>query len=226
MFKSNPIGKLIVFEGPDGVGKTTIARGVADALTARGYPCELLSFPGRDSGTLGGLVYEIHHDSLSHAVRNVAPAAMQALHLAAHLDAIERLLLPTLKTERHVLLDRFWWSTWVYGIVGGAKRSVLHHMIAAELAQWGSVVPTAAVVLRRPSPLDREHDLGHWLALREAYDELAHSQRKRHPVLIVENLNTLNEVRDDIVEQLMPLLRSGSPKRRKNPLQHLAISYH
>src|SRR5687767_6166927 len=118
------LGKLIVFEGPDGVGKTVISAAVTEHLKALGEPTKLLTFPGREPGTLGRLIYDVHHDPAHFGVAALTPASKQALHIAAHLDAIERAIIPTLRAGRHVLLDRFWWSTWVYGTVGGMNKRV------------------------------------------------------------------------------------------------------
>ena len=61
-------GKLIVFEGPDGVGKSTICRAVAAALEKLGESCVLMSFPGQEEGTLGEHVYALHHNLPGHGI--------------------------------------------------------------------------------------------------------------------------------------------------------------
>jgi dTMP kinase len=52
--------KLIVFEGPDGVGKTTLVSSTARFLRQSGVPFLSLSFPGQKTGTLGELVDRIN----------------------------------------------------------------------------------------------------------------------------------------------------------------------
>lgn len=205
-----PTGRLVVFEGPDGVGKTTISAHVATALAAGGIDVELLTFPGKEPGTLGHLVYEVHHDTARFGIGEMTPSAKQALHLAAHLDAIERRIVPALRAGRHVLLDRFWWSTWVYGVVGGMALPVLEAMIAVERAQWGAVLPAVAVVIRRDSPIDREGDRKTWHALRDEYDALAAREVARHPVATVVNMGSLAET---VVQVLAVLEAHGVPPR-------------
>lgn len=61
-------GKLIIFEGPDGVGKSIISQRISEHLNANGETCKLISFPEREPGTLSALVYELHYDPLQHGV--------------------------------------------------------------------------------------------------------------------------------------------------------------
>ena len=79
MAKRTLPGRLIVIEGPDGVGKSTVCRLLIDALTAQGTACELLSFPGKEPGSIGELVYRVHHDQKSLGVEKISPLARQAL---------------------------------------------------------------------------------------------------------------------------------------------------
>src|SRR5437868_5774670 len=180
-------GKLIVFEGPDEVGKSSVGAAVAARLEARGEPCVLLSFPGREPGTLGKLVYDIHHNPEDFNIVEMSAASMQALHIAAHLDTIQRRIAPTLRSGRHVLLDRYWWSTWVYGVVAGIDRRVLHRMIDVERAQWEPIRPMLAVLLRRAAPLVPVSDINHWQALILEYDRVAQRERESHAVEVVQN---------------------------------------
>jgi thymidylate kinase len=193
MSRNTPAGRLIVFEGPDGVGKSTISAEFVRELSAQGQRAELLTFPGREAGTLGHLVYGIHHEAERFGVRSVTAAAKQTLHIAAHLDAIERLILPTLRKGTTVVLDRFWWSTLVYGIVGGTDRKILEALIGVERLLWGSVLPDVVLLLRRDAPIDRDEPLPRWLSLRDEYDRLAKQERSVYPVAVVENAGTLSE---------------------------------
>lgn len=202
MMSAGSRGHLVVFEGPDGVGKTTLAKALVDELIRRGTQCEYYSFPGRDSGTLGHLVYEIHHDPDKFNIDRLDPASLQMLHVAAHLDAIGRRILPALEAGRSVILDRFWWSTVVYGMVGGVDRSVLDAMIELELRGWGAVKPDAAFLITRQSPLRREGFDQGWRRLREAYEELAQEQEKRHPVEKIANEGSLDTALAQVLKSL------------------------
>ena len=88
------IGKLYVFEGPDGVGKSELSSRFATMLNEKGTPAKLLSFPGKNDGTIGKLVYDLHHAPQSFGVKKVSSSSLQLMHIAAHIDAIENQILP------------------------------------------------------------------------------------------------------------------------------------
>jgi thymidylate kinase len=180
-------GKLFVFEGPDGVGKTTLAMSVAEHLMTRGMDSEFMSFPGREVGTLGFHVYELHHGAARFGIESIQPLSLQALHIAAHIDAVETRILPLLKSGRHVVLDRFWWSTLAYGKVEGANHDALTALIKAERACWGETQPSVAFLIKRKTSLREQEVEGRWRELCEAYDELAVVEGKQYPVSVVRN---------------------------------------
>ena len=122
-------GRLFVFEGADGVGKSTVVEKVAEKLRKSGTDVLVLSFPGREPETLGNLVYAIHHDTTSQGIHEVSPASLQILHIAAHVDCLERRILPALIRGKTVILDRYWWSTVAYGTAVGISWRILNAMI-------------------------------------------------------------------------------------------------
>lgn len=182
----SPKGRLYVFEGADGCGKSTLADGFTRRLVADGVPAELISFPGRESGTLGWHVYQLHHDPAAFGIVSLAPVSLQLLHVAAHLDAIERRIRPALAAGRTVVLDRFWWSTWVYGRVSGAAVGTLEAMIALERAHWADDLPDAIFLIGRRAPL-RVEPLLLWRAHVTEYQALAERETQRGPVFPIAN---------------------------------------
>jgi hypothetical protein len=131
----------------------------------------------------------------------MTPAAVQLLHIAAHVDAIEGRILPLLERGITVVMDRHWWSTYVYGLAGGARRDLIEAMIQVELAAWRGVTPSVAVLIRRDSPLRPEPpDL--WPQWRALYDELGRSEASKYPVHAIENAGTLDHAIRLIIDVL------------------------
>jgi hypothetical protein len=187
------LGKLIVFEGPDGVGKSTLAAAAGRALEGRGVACDVLAFPGREPGTLGWHIYQLHHDAGRFGVAAIPAASLQLLHVAAHLDTVSRRIRPALQTGRWVVLDRFWWSTFVYGLVAGVRTETLDAMIAVEKAEWGDMTPAMAFLVRRGRPLRDGEPLDLWQKLVPPYHKLALAEQARHPVCMLDNEGTVED---------------------------------
>jgi len=205
-------GKLIIIEGPDGVGKTAIATDLSRRLNELGHCCELFAFPGNKLGTLGKLIHEIHHRPSQYGINHVSPTAAQALHLAAHLDSVEETILPALRSGRHVVLDRFWWSMWVYGLVSGVRKNILRRMVDLEQSIWRGVNPLGLFLIRRSEPIRRNEPKELWLTLYHQYDALAKGEGTKHPVFFIENTRTLDDAVGSILtalSQLMPELLSA-----------------
>ena len=165
-------GRLFVLEGPDGVGKSSLSAHLTEHLAGQGRRCLSLSFPGREPGTLGSLVYRLHHEALELGVEGIANAALQAMHVAAHIDCITRRILPALQDGIDVVLDRYWWSTVVYGAVDGADPDLVECLIAAEQIAWKGVKPHRAFLITSAQPLKPTPDLERWHRLVREYDRL------------------------------------------------------
>ena len=183
-------GRLIVFEGPDGVGKSTLSDAFVRAVEIAGIPCEYLAFPGKVKGTIGHLVYEIHHDDDKYNLRDFTNASKQALHIAAHLDAIENRILPALKQDRWVVLDRFWWSTWVYGRNEGVEEPILDSLIKAELHCWINRNPDAVFLVNRARN-DRDNNIQKRLST--GYQRLCELERNKYPIHFIQNDSELKD---------------------------------
>lgn len=192
-------GKLIVFEGVDGVGKSTLAQGLAVHLNSAGIPCKYFAFPGREMGTLGYHVYMLHHNLAGFGIKAVSPTSLQILHIAAHIDAIEKTILPTLENGHHVVLDRFWWSTWVYGLVNGVQLRSLETMLDLELIHWGEISPDVAFLISRSEPLREDTPIKQWLELHNRYRELANREAKKYRVEIINNNTSVENTLGNII---------------------------
>lgn len=182
-----PIGRLIVFEGADGAGKTTISKRLAKELTKHGKPCLWLAFPGHIPNTIGAEVYVLHHDN---RFASVPALSRQLLHVAAHVEAIQQYIIPALKDGYWVVLDRYWWSTWVYGLVTGVARKDLRGILDIEHRQWRNIRPAIAFLLERAAARDGECSLPTEEVVQKPYRRLATVEGRAHQVLVLKNNGT------------------------------------
>jgi dTMP kinase len=202
-------GHLIVLEGPDGIGKTTLSRLLVESWQRAGVPAIYYAFPGKEAGTLGDLIYRLHHDDPALGVHSINSVSRQVLHIAAHIDAIDRVISPALEEGKWVILDRFWWSTWVYGMADGIPEVVLQAMIDLEKAYWGDRQPTISFLVTRDQPLRIETSPERWALLVNFYAQLCERERSNYPVAYVSNqesvegtLNTLRNITEKIIADI------------------------
>src|SRR4051812_31940188 len=105
-------GRLIVFEGAEGAGKTTQIRLLTERLTAAGILCVALREPG---GTpVGDAIREILLDP----EREITSATESLLFMASRAELVAREVKPSLEKGIVVILDRFFLSTYAYQIAG------------------------------------------------------------------------------------------------------------
>jgi thymidylate kinase len=176
----------IVFEGVDAVGKSAVCARYLSCLRDRGVSARLLLFPGKVPRTLGYLVYTLDHHPRSLGVDRLTPTSLQVLHVAAHLDAIETVILPSLEAGETIVLDRYWWSTWVYGIVGGSRPGILEALIETERLAWGRRQPGLLFHLTRTAPL-RDEPVETWARLQHEYEALVKRESNKYPIRVLSN---------------------------------------
>ncbi|HEY0969881.1 MAG TPA: dTMP kinase [Gemmatimonadales bacterium] len=133
-------GRLVVFEGPEGAGKTTQIDRLAAALTAEGRPCRVVREPGTSEvgREIRRLVLDPAHD--------VTPATEALLFLAARAQLVERELLPALAAGQTVLADRFFLSTYAYQVAGRGLPEP--EVRAANRLATRGLVPDLTILLR------------------------------------------------------------------------------
>ncbi len=137
-------GTFITFEGPDGSGKTTQVRVLAQWLRERGVQPVLLRQPG---GTpLGERIRSILLDSRSDLeLGPVAPMAELALMFADRAQSIQQVVLPALERGEIVLCDRYTDSSEAYQ---GAGRSLgSERVLALHQALCGDLQPDLTILL-------------------------------------------------------------------------------
>lgn len=102
-------GTFITFEGPDGSGKSTQMRILAERLRTRGREVVETQEPG---GT--GVGVQIRSILLSSDNRNLCPIAEMLLYFAARAQNFDERILPAWERGAVVLSDRFTDSTLAY----------------------------------------------------------------------------------------------------------------
>lgn len=169
-----PQGRIFVFEGPDGVGKTSLSKMFAlHLLEERGDgKVVCTSFPGREKGTLGRLIYNVHHNPEEFLITDMCETSLQILHIAAHIDALHRLG-PLLDRGYDVVLDRYWWSPVVYGALFSEYQEALELAVDAEMSVWETVPrPTFICLIDRDTSLKDDQSPEDWQELRVGYKAL------------------------------------------------------
>ena len=135
-------GKLVVFEGSEGAGKSTQLRLLAARLSAAGIPVVPLREPG---GTpLGDAIRSLLLDPRS----EISPATEALLFMASRAELVRREIQPALKRGDVVLMDRFFLSTFAYQIAGRGLSE--EEVRAANCLATEGLVPDLTFVLDFP----------------------------------------------------------------------------
>lgn len=186
-------GRLIVIEGADGVGKSTLAAGLARALCA-----VHLATPGAPVAGVRATV----HRAWAHA-----PEAVQ-LFYAASVLAASREAEPWLARGTDVVVDRYLLSTLAYARARGgclALHEVAARVRPADLTLFlhlGAVTRRERLDLRGPSTQDLEAQAALFsLLLDEAWEDLLrhHGHVGRAVRLDVSGLDRAQVLRDALV---------------------------
>ncbi|MDB4875669.1 MAG: tmk [Gemmatimonadetes bacterium] len=136
-------GRLVVLEGPEGAGKTTQLRLLAERLSARGETVIGVREPG---GTiLGDEIRTI----LLHSALDIVPRAEALLFMASRAQLVEREIRPALDAGDTVLLDRFFLATYAYQGVGRGLPP--NDLRAANAIATNGLVPHLTILLTLPA---------------------------------------------------------------------------
>lgn len=131
-------GRLLVFEGAEGVGKSTQVAQLAERLRAGGHPCESYREPG--ATPLGERVRAL----VLEPAAEVRPAAEALLFMAARAQLVA-LVRERLAAGVTVVLDRFFLSTYAYQVAGrGLPAEAVR---AANMLATGGLAPDLTLLL-------------------------------------------------------------------------------
>jgi dTMP kinase len=204
-------GIFITFEGPDGSGKSTQARMLAERLRGQGRPVLESVEPG---GTPIG--QQIRRILLDPANKELAATAELLLMFAARAQNVEQWILPALQQGRVVISDRFTDSSLAYQGAGRGLGSIT--VLELDRIACHGLVPDLTICI----DIDTETGLARALArggvdtrleeqaiefhhkVREAYHELARSERGRFR--LIDGRGTPEAIAAKVWEHVGPLM--------------------
>jgi dTMP kinase len=200
-------GIFITFEGPEGSGKSTQLRTLAQRLRNQGREVLETQEPG---GTAIGI--QIRRILLDPANTKLSPTAEMLLMFAARAQNVDEAILPALADGRIVLCDRFTDSTVVYQGAGrGLGAEVVYEL---DRIACRGLVPDLTFLLdidtetglaraRRRNNLNHsnetrfdEQDLSFHRKVREAYQRLAADEPRR--IRLIDGNRSREEVAAEI----------------------------
>jgi len=182
-------GLFVAFEGGEGAGKSTQARRLAAALTARGYDVVVTFEPGATA--VGRKIRDVLLDP---ANSDMAPRTEAMLYAADRAQHVQEILRPALERGAVVITDRYVDSSLAYQ---GAGRELDPHEIR-RLSRWATdgLYPDLTVLLdvppevglaRATGPGDRleAEAMAFHERVRQSFLDLARRGRDRYLVLDV-----------------------------------------
>lgn len=203
-------GKLIVFEGPDGSGKTTILKKVNEKLTDEGYKLTLVREPG---GT--DISEKIREIIIDNDNINMAAKTESLLFAASRAQLVEEKLRPALANGEIILCDRFVLSSLLYQGVG--RGLGIDEVKAINDFAIGDVKPdltiffnidykTALVRKRANFSADRleNEDFDFHKVIFDAYLDIA--DRYKDDIKQVDATRSIEEVSTDVLKLIKDLL--------------------
>jgi dTMP kinase len=140
-------GRLITIEGIDGAGKSTLAAGLMEALSARGVDAVLLREPG--GVRTAERIRELVHDPAA----TIGARAEALLYAAARAQLVDEALEPLLDAGRLVVLDRFVDSSLAYQ--GAGRELGIESVRAINEFGTGGLQPDRTLWLAVPPAIAR-----------------------------------------------------------------------
>lgn len=143
---------FITIDGPDGTGKTTVARALTDRLTALGKRCVFTAEP--TDSALGQKIRRLLKNGAS-------PAEMTALFVQDRAEHIRDFISPRSQSGEIVVCDRYKYSTVCYQYLQGEPLERLLELNGKFLSPDLAVILTARnaeVLLRRIGQRGKDRD--------------------------------------------------------------------
>jgi dTMP kinase len=144
-------GRFITLEGGEGVGKSTQAKRLAEALRARGIDVVETREPGGSPGAEA-----IRKLLLEGAGDRWTPQAEALLFAAARADHVARTIRPALEAHKWVLCDRYLDSSIAYQ--GGASGLGEEAIRSLHIVGCGGFMPNRTLLLELPAAIATQRE--------------------------------------------------------------------
>ena len=139
-------GKFIIFEGTDGSGKSSVVEEVKKHLKVRFVPADFVCDPG---GTAIGA--QIRKILLARENAEMSALTELLLYCASRTQLVAEKIMPALAEGRHVISDRFIYSTLAYqGVSGKIDENTLRTLARVST---GGLEPAHAFLLDVPAEI-------------------------------------------------------------------------
>lgn len=199
------LGRLIIVEGPDGAGKTTLVKKIHERLQQAGYNATQLQEPGTSAFGLDirkiteKFTQTLDTKRLVSDERAVHPEAMANLYRAASVQLFESRVIPALKRGEVVIMDRcYFTSSPIYQdlkledlVLSNALTYIANAFFAVIIAD------SETLIARRP-----DEDLERLKRVRDGYIKLA--GEKKCKVYDTTNIDVTDALYNDIIAYLDP----------------------
>jgi dTMP kinase len=200
---------FITFEGPDGSGKTTQARLLAEYLQSRGTPVLHTREPG---GT--AISEQIRDVVLSNRNQSIQHETEALLFSAARAQIVAELIRPALAARKIVICDRYADSTMAYqgyglGLDLDALRAITRFAtggLVPDLTFYIDVPAEVGLARRHRGETNRldQKDLAYHAKVRDGFLKMARAEPQRW--VVIDGTRSVEQVQRDVRARLEPKL--------------------